>query len=168
MLTTWLRKLRGILGTGLIWGLPGAVVGAIGGVVASVFGGGPLLGSMVTGCVLVGGSFFLLGTSFAAALTLAEGRRTLNELSPMRAALWGGLAGGVLPVLALLALQPGIDHLLGDTQVLTALLAAVGSYGALSAALAGGTVAVAKSAPGEPVLSPGSVGPELIEARSED
>lgn len=146
---TWLRKLRGILGTGLIWGLPGAVVGAVGGVVASVVGGAPLLGALATGTTIVGGSFFLLGTSFAAAFTLAEGRRTFDQLSPWRAALWGGLAGGALPVLGLVMLEPESAVLLSDPQLLAALLAAIGSYGGLGAALAAGTMALAKQAPAE-------------------
>ena len=146
---TCLRRLRGIFGTGLIWGLPGTLVGAIGGVVASAFGGGPLLGSIATGSIVLGGSFFLLGTASAVGLSLAERGRTLDELSPWRAALWGGLAGGILPVLALLILEPGTVRLLSDPQLVAAVLAAVGAYGGLSAGLAAATVAVAKRAPEE-------------------
>ena len=103
----WLRKLRGIVGIGAIWGVPAAAVGAIGGIVASVFGGGPLLGSVAAGSLTVGGLFLLLGSGFATVLTLIEGNRTLEELSPRRAALWGALAGGaVLLVMLLVSFGP--------------------------------------------------------------
>lgn len=154
-----MRRLRGVLGTSLVWGLPGTLVGAIGGLLVSFFGGAPLLGSLFTGSVAVGGVFFLLGAGSALALTLAEGHRTLDELSPRRAAIWGAVSGGTLPILALfVTLGPGLVTYLADMEVLLALLAGVGSYGALGAALAASTVAVAKRAP--PELGSGQV-PEL-------
>jgi hypothetical protein len=150
----WLRRLRGVLGIGTLWGLPAVFVGAVGGGAASVFGGAPLLGAIVTGTTVVGGLFFALGTVFAAALTMLEGRRTLEELSPRRAASWGALAGAVLPVVGLVvSAGPEIVPLLLDRQLLLTLLSGVGSYAALAAALAGGTVALARQAP--PELSPG-------------
>ena len=164
----WLRRLRGVLGIGMIWGLPATVVGAIGGIVASVFGGASLLGSLVTGSVAVGGLFFLLGSGFAAALTMTEGRRTLNELSPRRAALWGALAGGALPIVMLLiSFGPEIATLLSDPQLLLGLLAGIGSYGALSAALAGGTVALARRAPAELASGPVPEDADLLGARND-
>ena len=147
MRTLW-SKLRAVLGFGLIWGLPGAAVGAIGGAVAGLVGGVPLLASMATGSVIVGASFSLLGMSFASALTLGEGRRrTMDELSPRRAAVWGAMGGGAAPALVLLFLQPDALPLLSDPELLGALVAAIASYGGLSAALAGGTVALANQAP---------------------
>ena len=166
-MAAWWRKLRGVFGTGLVWGLPASVVGALGGVVASVLGGAPLLGSIAAGTVVVGGSFFLLGASFAAAFTLAEGRRTMSELSPWRAALWGAFAGGALPILGLLVLQPETATLLSDPQLLAALLAAVGSYGGLSAALAAGTVALAQHTPAELAAPQTSSDSGLLEASTE-
>jgi hypothetical protein len=168
MMATWLRKMRGVVGTGLIWGLPGAVVGAIGGVVASVFGGAPLLGTIAYGGFVLGGTFFLLGTSFAALLALGEGRRTLDELTPWRAAAWGAVAGGVAPFLALLILEPGTAVLLSDPRLLTAFLAASGSYGALTAAMAAGTIAVARRAPGQLPSGGSTVRARLVEATGDE
>jgi hypothetical protein len=116
--------------------------------VASLFSGAPFLGSLLTGGVAVGATFFVLGAGAAPTLTLAEGRRTLDELSPKRAAAWGAMSGAILPVLALLVtVGPRILTQLADSDVLIALLAGIGSYGALGAALAASTVAVAKQAP---------------------
>lgn len=156
-MANWLRKLRGVLGIGLSWGLPATVVGLIGGVVASVVGGGPLLPSLATGAAMVGGLFFLLGTGFALALTLTEGRRTLHELTPRRASVWGAVAGGWLPVVTVLVSTGSrFGTVLADPELLAALLGGVASCGALGAALAGGTVAVARQAPA--ALRAGSVG----------
>ncbi len=165
----WLRRMRGILGIGAIWGLPASIVGAVGGIVASVLGGGPVLGSAVWGSVAVGGLFFLLGGAFATALTITEGRRTLDDLSPWRAAAWGGLAGaGVLAMMLLASFGLDFAVLLGDPQLLLGILAGFGSYGVLGAVLAGGTVAVARRAP-DP-LAPGSSrgDAELLDAPGDD
>ena len=70
--------------------------------------------------------------------------------------------------LALLVVQPGTATLLSDPQFLSALLAAVVSYGGLSAALAAGTVALARQAP--PELAPGPLPTDssLLEASTDD
>lgn len=48
----------------------------------------------------MGGVGFVLATGFAIVLTATHGRRTLEELSPRKAALWGGLIGSAIPVLS--------------------------------------------------------------------
>ena len=144
----WVRRLRGVLGTGALWGVAGTALGTVGGLMASLFGGVPLLGSVSVWGLGAGVLGFLLGSGFAGVLTAIEGRRTLDELSVGRAAVWGALAGGVFPIIWLLAsLGSGIGTTIPIAD------AASGSYGALSAALAAGTVALAKHLP--PELAPG-------------
>jgi hypothetical protein len=84
---------------------------------------------------------------------MAERRRTVDELSPWHAALWGALAGLALPVVWLFASAgaPWTVSLVGRALIL--LMAACGSYGAVGAALAAGTVWAARQAPTE--LPPG-------------
>jgi hypothetical protein len=96
-----LRKVRGLLGVGLTWGtLWGAIMATIGFITMAVDpdsidpGEHPLIIGAIVG--MLG---FVSGVSFGAILTLAEKRRTLRELSPWRAALWGALGAVALPLL---------------------------------------------------------------------
>lgn len=144
----WLRKLRGILSIGAIWGTVGGAIGAVGGVLVSVFGGFPLFSSLVEWCLGAGGLGFLFGSGFAVVLTVLEGRRTLDELTPGRAALWGALAGAAVPFGSLL-FYLGSGGTVPFRVALIAVSAASGIYGAVSAGLAAGTVALARRAPDE-------------------
>lgn len=134
-----LRKLRGILGTGITWalgwgalfGVMGVVVGApLGAAVNAVFGGG-FLGACA-------------GVSFAAILSIAERRRTLEELSLRRVAIWGGLGGMAL----LLAASPfAVFRLLSLGAPLGAYLSflvPMGISGLLGTAFATGSVYLAR------------------------
>lgn len=96
-----LRKLRGMLGVGLTWGVGWAIVmfiiGSIIGVVDpdSIDAGEEpwrLAG-------LVGAVGFISGAAFAAILSSAERRKSLRDLSVSRAALWGAVGGAALPLL---------------------------------------------------------------------
>lgn len=98
------------------------------------------------GMALVG---FLLGSGFGVFLALFEGRRTLAELTPWRAARWGGLAGAALPVGWLLLGMARPETAMPLTSALLVVLAAGATYGALTAGLAAGTVWIAKRAPDE-------------------
>ena len=149
----WLRRLRGVLGMGAVWGLAGTTVGALVGLTASALGG--LLPSQLLELALgAGGLGFVLGSGFAAALTLLERRRTLDDLSPGRAAIWGALAGAALPLgMIAVAALPGVGADLLQPRLLVAAFAASGAYGVLSATLAALTVAVARQAP--PTLDSG-------------
>jgi len=161
-MTNLFRKLRGVLSIGAFWGVPGAVVGAIGGAVASVLGGAPLLGSILLGSGMVGGLFFAIGSGFAGALALTERHRTLGTLTPKRAALWGGWAGALVPVAALLAsMGLAVVPLIGDPDVLLALLAGMASTGGLGAVVAGGTVAAAKHTPDALEAGPSGEAPAI-------
>jgi hypothetical protein len=148
-MNTWLRRLRGALGIGTLWGVTGVVVGKVAGLLVSVFTGLPLPSTVISFGVGVGLLGFGLGTAFAVVLTTLARERTADELTPARAAGWGALAGAGLALLvgvtAVPLLVPGISAL--------GLLALIGSatvtYGALTAGLAAGTVALARRAPSE-------------------
>lgn len=96
-----LRKLRGVIGTGLAWGTAWATIMAMAGVVVGVLrpeeidpGEGPVLVGAIMG--MVG---FVSGVAFGTLLSLAERRKTLLDLSPGRAAMWGILASAAFPLL---------------------------------------------------------------------
>jgi hypothetical protein len=151
--------LRGVLGIGALWGGVGTVVGSAIGVFVAAAGSQPLLSALVEFGLGVGGLGFALGSAFAGALTVLERRRTLDELTPGRAARWGALAGltvslGVGLYFVTSLGQAGVD--LGLGRVVLAFLSGTAAYTALTAALAAGTVAVARRAP--PEIGPGMAG----------
>lgn len=81
---TLVKRLRGVLGIGSVWGLVRGVVGAaIGG--SSGFITGSLIGALVIGGVGAGLMGFVLGSGFATVLTLMDGKKTLEQLTPRRA-----------------------------------------------------------------------------------
>lgn len=97
-----LRRLRGLLGVGLVtgtaWAALGMVIVAIGRVFdpASVDPGeGPLIAALV-----MGRAGFVAGLIAGGVLAIAERRRRVGELSVGRGMVWGALAGLSLPWLA--------------------------------------------------------------------
>ncbi len=155
----WLRRLRGIAGTGAIWGAAGIALGTVAAPFFSVFGGVSVLQAfqVVLGGGLVG---FLLGSGFATVLTTLEGRRTFHELTSGRAAVCGAMAGAAYPqvVLWVYFLVGGPLPVLTENFV-PLLVGASVSYGLLSAGLAAGTLSLARRAPAE-LGSPDA--PELL------
>jgi hypothetical protein len=89
---TWLRRIRGAIGIGVTWA---AVWFAAGSVPRWVFGvntDAPL--------PLVFGVFGLAaGMVFSAVLALTEGRRSFDEMSLPRFAVWGAMGGLLLSAL---------------------------------------------------------------------
>jgi hypothetical protein len=100
-MSSWVRRLRGALGVGLTWFIGwGALMYALATVIGIVDpsqidqGEEPWrLG------LLVGTVGFVSGTVFAAVLASAERRRSVQDLSLGRAALWGTIGGAALPLL---------------------------------------------------------------------
>lgn len=133
----WLRKTRAILGTGLLWGGFGGLIGALGGLIGYIVDPAPLSEWMLGMTLLFAGAGAVTGVGFAATLALFEGRRTLDELTPRRAALWGGVAGFVLPLGIVAALSGGALPLLPA-------LASATLFGGATALLGAGTVHVAR------------------------
>jgi len=83
-----LRRLRGIIGTGLTWAVGWAGIFSVLGV---IFGAGSVPGV----AVVFGFTGLVAGSAFAVILSIAERRHRLEDLSLWRTALWGGL-GGIL------------------------------------------------------------------------
>jgi hypothetical protein len=141
----WLRRIRGILGIGAVWGSVGVLVGALITAVVAVVIGGDLFSMTARGAVFFGAMGGVCGSGFAGLLTLLEGRRTLDELSPARAALWGALAGAAIPAAwAVLMLRPVLEAGFPLTRLLASTLGASLSFAAVTAGLAAGTIALAR------------------------
>lgn len=129
---TMLRKLRGLLGTAVIWGLGWfGLSGAYWGV--TLFGDvtARLLMGVAIGFGVAGA---LCGAGFSLVLGVAERKHTFDELSYRRLATWGALGGLLLggPLLVWMGL--------GSDPRLFAMLAGFGS------ASAAGTLALARRA----------------------
>jgi hypothetical protein len=95
----FLRRLRGIIGTGLTWAV--GWMGLIGLVVFPVLAlfGAPIFsdfGLYLKNVFIVGQLGFIAGGSFGLVLTALERRKKLENLSFTRIALWGGIGGLVL------------------------------------------------------------------------
>jgi hypothetical protein len=96
-----IRRLRGALGIGLTWAALWVVLGSVLMLVIGIVdpdqidpGEGPAKALPIL--ALVG---FLCGVGFAGLFSLAERRRTVRDLSVVRAALWGLLGGVAIPLL---------------------------------------------------------------------
>ena len=96
-----LRKLRGALGIGLTWGVLWAAIGFLTGVIIGIVdpdsidpGESPLIAGAIVGVV-----GFISGVGFSVLLSLTEARKSIRDLSPARAALWGMLGAAALPLL---------------------------------------------------------------------
>lgn len=150
-MSSWFRRIRGILGTGTLWGALGAAAGTTIGLVAGLaFPGVPIGWAAVNGAGALGLFGLAAGASFAAALSVTDGRRTLGQLSPSKSAVLGGLMGAVYSASLLV--------LAGPPPELVFLLPATGLFGAIGASLAAGSILVARR---EAVELPSGVGPML-------
>ena len=154
----FLRRLRGIIGTGLTWAAGWAGIS----VVLSLIGGAPL---RFLGLVALSGSIqgFIAGGAFAVILSVAERHHTLADLSLRRVALWGGIGGSLLYLLLLPVLLSSGIPLLGGMLVPLVTNALVG------AGFASGSVAVARwgderliEGHDEQLLEPGSHDPTRL------
>lgn len=147
------RRLRGILGMGVVWGLVWSPMLAL--VSGAVFLGMglPLSGAFLLSALRTGFAWgFAAGALFGGALMLAEQHRGLAKLTPWRGALWGVVGGLWFPIalmvatrrspasmIALFSLTVGFMAIMGAVSGwLTVLLARAGGEPAEPAALAAG------------------------------
>ena len=151
-----LKKLKAALGIGSIWGVAfGAVGTALGSLIATT----SFLSSTLGLGVVAGVTGLILGAGFGGLLSVMEGRRTLDDLTPHRAALWGFTVGAGVALVGMIAGASLMDvigiaeSLLGLPIPIGLQLAAVAagavSYGAITAGLAAATVSLAKRSPSE-------------------
>jgi len=145
------RRIRGILGLALAWSVPWAVIGGIlgAGLLLSVAASSPLsVGTFwrpwLLGCLFWGGWGFATGATFAVLLTAAGGRQELEDLSLVRFAFWGGLAG-LLPAIGLLT----AGMALGGTVSAGAGAVVVATGIGLGAACGTGSLMLARSGEGK-------------------
>ena len=96
-----LRKCRGVLGIGVIWSVAWAAIFAGLALVVGVFDPDSIdPGEAYIRISGIGAFFgFVSGAAFAVLLSVADGRRLLRDLSPIRAALWGAFATAAFPLL---------------------------------------------------------------------
>jgi hypothetical protein len=96
-----LRRLRGVVGIGLTWGVGWALFGALLTLILRVLrpedvdpGENELVAAAVFGM-----AGFLCGAAFGLLLAVAERRRAVADLSVPRAAVWGAVGAAAMPLL---------------------------------------------------------------------
>ena len=141
-MTSWFQRARGAIGIGLTWAAAWAPVGAITGGITAMILGFPVGVVTANYALLFGSLGFIGGGIFSTVLSLAEGRRSFDQLSLPRFVAWGALGGLLLGGLAVTAglLGAGVT-LLG--AVIT------GASTLLGAGSAGGTLALARAGKGQ-------------------
>jgi hypothetical protein len=141
------RRLRGLLGTTLTWGVLGAIVGFPVYLSLALMGPWPVNAIRwereLTKLAAWEGMSFLwglaCGLAFAVVLLLVE-RRQRKQLAPTRVAAWGALAGGLFPA----AVTFGALFGGGDPFYFGGIVAASSLTGAIWARM---SVAIARRAP---------------------
>jgi hypothetical protein len=136
----WLKKLRGLAGVTVFGGLAGAFFGVLMVVITSLYSGSGginlfTLGSGATAWSLIGA---LSAGGVGLAIATVESRRSLPELSALRAAIYGGVLAAATVVGTLVLLTPGL--------ALTNLSVGAGFGAMLGGGIGGGLIAAAKRA----------------------
>lgn len=142
----WLRRIRAAVTMGLLWAVPWAIVAVLIGLVVDPDE------SMDEMWFLIGAyPGFLGGVLFSIVLAIAERRRNLNELSVRRFGAWGAAAGLVIGVLPFLLGTP-------NPEINVARLATIviGSFTAMSAVSAAGSLALARKGEKRELLGAGA------------
>lgn len=139
----WLRRIRGAVLMGLTWAIAWGVVGGL--IMEGIVDPHGRILDMWPQTLAIPG--FLGGVVFSVVLWLTEGRRRFDELSILRVAAWGAVAG-----LLLCGLAVGV---LGASSLLRAVLIIV-PVTLMSAGSAAGSLALARMARK----------PELLDARA--
>lgn len=118
---TWLRRIRGAIGMGLIWAMAWFGAGLI---LLLVVGVGAADVPFPLFFALLG---FLAGVTFSGILGIAEDRRRFDQMSPPRFAAWGGVGGLLLSVVLAIPLGGDTVPILGPIFALSGAGCAAGS-----------------------------------------
>ena len=142
----WLKRLRGILGLGVVGGAVGALFGGLLGLGLSLLGFGIIDWLTLESGAALGGIFGAFAASGAGLLLTAFGsRQTLEELSPGRVGAFGAVLGFLAPPIFVF-LNTG--SFWGPGAGPLGLIAAIATIsGVLGGALGSGLVLTAQRAP---------------------
>ena len=96
-----LRRLRGIVGIGVTWAVGWGLVGGLLTAILRIFRPGDFDAgeNELVAAALFAMAGFLCGSAFSLLFALAERRRAVDDLSVVRAAVWGGVGAAALPFL---------------------------------------------------------------------
>ena len=121
MMNSLIRKLRGLFGVGLTWGVGwGFIMFILGTIIGIVDPDSIDVGEEPWRLALMVGTVgFISGSIFALIFSSAERLKSIVDLSVLRATLWGALGGAALPLLTTMN-----DSVLLNTVPLGAIFAA--------------------------------------------
>lgn len=111
----WVKRVGGAFGMALTWAVGWAVVGALIGMISGFLeipeeaGLDPWMALATPG--------FVGGVIFSVVLWIAEGGRRFEELSLLRIAAWGAVAGLILGLIPTAAIATGLASLNVDMEV---------------------------------------------------
>ena len=143
----WFRRLKAMLGTGVLWGAASFLVGALASPILGALAGAGFSLAVIVETGLQFAAFGLVaGTGFAGLLTAVDGHKTIEQLSVPRVALVGAVAGLSFPLL--LALFQGA--LVAFPALLPVLVVST----VLGAGLSAGTILAARTAREELAAAP--------------
>lgn len=135
----WLRRIRGAIGMGLIWGAAWLGAGLVMMLAFLLLTGST--GADVPYPLGFGMLGFLAGTTFSGVLSLVEGRRRFDEMSLPRFTGWGAAGGFLLSALFVVTVTLVDDPaFLGNLVVLGPVFAGAGAI------CAGGALTLARRA----------------------
>ncbi|HEX6747881.1 MAG TPA: hypothetical protein VF092_11375 [Longimicrobium sp.] len=137
-----LQRIRGAIGIGLTWAAGWAPIGAVTGWITASLLHFPM-GTVITNYAVTFGVLgFVGGTIFSTVLSLAEGRRSFDQLSLPRFAAWGAVGGLVLG-----GLSAAVGLLGAGLTIQGAVMA--GAAALLGAGSAAGMLVIARAAQGQ-------------------
>ena len=142
----WLRRIRAAVIMGLLWAVPWAVVAVLIGWVVD-----PDESMDEMWWVIGAYPGFLGGVLFSIVLSVAERHRSLSELSVRRFGAWGAAAGLVIGVLPFLLGTPN-----PNINVARLATIVIGSFTAMSAVSAAGSLAIARKGERREMLGAGA------------
>jgi hypothetical protein len=146
---SWVRRLRGAVGTGVTWAAAWAAAGIGIGVTTLLpwHPFGPFLRVMDAPLPAMGVPGFFAGMFFSGVLVLAARKRRFKDLSTAKFALWGAVGGALLVVFPFLLVAIGLASAEGSAHTAWAAVAAIAPvFVVLSSASAAGSLMLARRA----------------------